>query len=206
MPISLAAAILYATLLAGCSSGPSAVSAPEIDSGDAADQAMDLYDADQNGAIDKTELAKSPPLSAAASSYDANGDGQLTAEEIASRLTALTTSGVNLTGMEITVTHAARPLASAVVRLRPDPMLGDSLPSAEGTTDDYGVVRPAISDEHLPADLAGNSLVYPGLYLVEVTHPTTQIPARYNTATELGLEVDPTSRTGASARFDLKAN
>jgi hypothetical protein len=54
--------------------------------------------------------------------------------------------------------------------------------------------------------MAGAKLMFPGLYLVEITHPQVQLPARYNTATELGCELNPLSREGSSARFDLTSN
>jgi hypothetical protein len=53
------------------------------------------------------------------------------------------------------------------------------------------VPAPYISDDHL---------------CVVITHPTTSLPAKDNEATELGCEVNPSSRDGASARFDLKSN
>jgi len=31
-------------------------------------------------------------------------------------------------------------------------------------------------------------LVQPGLYSVQITHPTRKVPAKFNTATTLGLE------------------
>ena len=48
-------------------------------------------------------------------------------------------------------------------------------------------------------------LVYAGLYSVEITHPQTQLAARYNTSTELGCYIDPAARDATSARFDLRS-
>jgi hypothetical protein len=67
------------------------------------------------------------------------------------------------------------------------------------------VARPTIGDEHVSEKLQGVPLLYPRLYHVEITHADVTIPARYNSATELGAEVDPASRTGTSGRFELEA-
>jgi hypothetical protein len=62
-----------------------------------------------------------------------------------------------------------------------------------------------MDDKELPNDLKGSRLMQPGLYHVEITHPTVTLPSRYNAATELGFEVDPVARGGVSANFDLKS-
>ena len=112
-------------------------------------------------------------------------------------------SQTSLAEMTCRVTLNGRPLTGATVRLRPIEMLGDTLPSAEGITDQQGSVRPSI-DAVLPEDFRETSLVYTGLYRVEITHPRTQLASRYNTATELGCMVDPAARGGISAKFNLE--
>jgi hypothetical protein len=199
-------AILVAFLLAGCSSRPEAPRAPEIDPTEVAAQGMSLYDSNGDGSIDATELEKCPPLKAALASYDANADGKVSAEELSAQLANLYAAGARLASLECFVARGGQPLGGAKVLLRPVSMFGDSLAPAEGQTDEQGNVRPTISRELLPSDMSDLALVYPGLYHVEITHPDATIPERYNTSTELGVEVNPTSRTGTSARFDLKSN
>ncbi len=84
-------------------------------------------------------------------------------------------------------------------------MLTPSIKLAQGVTDESGVALMALGDENLPSDLQGQPLMQPGLFHVEITHPKLALPARYNTATELGFEVDPSQRGGTSARFELKS-
>jgi len=197
-----AAAIL---ILSGCGGAkPAGVRPPSVDADAAGDYALENYDANKDGAIDKGELAaKCPPLAAAMPSYDADSNGQLSREEVVARVTRLYGSGNALLTVDCMVTLDGRPLTGATVRFRPVAMFGDELQPAEGVTDEQGAARPSVTDENLPEDLKGTALMAPGLYHVEITHPQRELPARYNTATELGFEVDPVSRTGTAARFDL---
>ena len=43
----------------------------------------------------------------------------------------------------------------------------------------------------------------PGLYRVEITHPTVTLPAKYNTETTLGREVSGDSLVGVDVHFEL---
>jgi hypothetical protein len=194
------AALLIAAS-AGCG-GSSKPSAASVDPEAAAGRAVELYDANSDGGIDAQEAAsKCPPLAGAFAKFDADSDGKVTSAEISARLGTLSRAAV---GVVCTVTQNGRPLEGAVLKLRPAEMFDDSLLPAQGTTDSLGRATPTVGDEHLPAKLAGMSLMYPGLYHAEITHPQMEIPARYNTATELGCEVDPLSRTGIEVAFDLK--
>jgi hypothetical protein len=83
-------------------------------------------------------------------------------------------------------------------------MFEGSIKPAQGVTDSSGIARMSLAEADLPEDLKSTLLMQPGLYYVEITHPKTALPARYNMATELGFEVDPSQREGTSARFDLK--
>jgi len=200
---ALAAPSIAAALFLGCAQGPAAVEKPNVDASSAAAKAVELYDANGDGALGKDELAKCAPLAQSMANYDANNDGRLTEEEISNRLTQLVGPSAAYVTVDGTVTIDRRPLVGATVKLRPADIFEGELPAAEGTTDELGTARPSIPADRLPADLTDAALVYPGLYHVEITHPQTQLPARYNTATELGWEIDPSSRTGMSARFDL---
>ncbi len=50
---------------------------------------MERYDANHDGAIDAAELAGCPPLVVALARYDMDKNGQLSAEEIETRMTQL---------------------------------------------------------------------------------------------------------------------
>lgn len=183
----------------GCSSPGAAGIHPEA----AAARAMELYDANGDAALDADELKKSPPLAIAVTAYDADSNGRLVANEIAQRLTRLYQSSIDLAEVTIQVTADGQPLSGAVVRLRPAEFMGPGMISAEGITDETGSARPTIAEEEKPAEFRSMPLVQFGPYLVEVTHPERPLPARYNSASELGMDVDPSSRNGLSARFDL---
>ena len=183
---------------------PPAVSAIAINPTTAAASALEAFDGNGDGKLNSEELAKCPPLAQALSSFDANSDGQLSGEEIGARLSRLFGSGSSLLGAECVVLVKGRPLPGAKVVLRPVAFLEGSLQVAEATTDQAGTARPSVGDAHLPANLQGSPLMQPGLYHVEITHPEQSLPAKYNTATELGFLADPISRTGSTATFRLE--
>jgi hypothetical protein len=201
--VALPIAIAGIVTASGCSARGS-IAAPDIDPQAAATKAMEQADANKDGALDKSELSNNPALAAALPTFDVNGDGLLNASEIAAGLTQMYAPRNPLTEMTCTVTRNGRPLAGATVRLQPLEMLGEDVPPAEGVTDQSGTARPAISAELIPEQFKQSPLMYPGLYRVEITHPTIQLPSRYNTATELGCQVNPVARDGMTARFDLK--
>jgi hypothetical protein len=201
---SLAAALLCLAILGCGASRPAAVSKPNVNPADAAAAALEAYDANGDGSLAGDELAKCPPLAQMLAEYDSDGNSQLTAEEISARLTRMFSSGSALMDVSCEVKLAGRPLSGANVKFRPVEMLADGLHPAEGVTDESGAAQLSIGDELLPENLRGQSMMQPGLYHVEITHPQRQLPTRYNTETELGFEVDPFSRGGARATFDLK--
>jgi hypothetical protein len=193
-------------LIVGCTGGSAKAPRAALDPAGAADAAMASYDANKDGALDASELSKCPALAYTLASLDANGDHKLSSDEISQKLSAIQSWGASAMGVPCNVSLDGRPLVGATVNLVPPDIFKDSLFPAKGVTDDQGVAHPTIGDENLAGKLKDIPLVYPGLYAVEIAHPNQQIPARYNTQTELGLLIDPTSREGAGARFDLKSN
>jgi hypothetical protein len=98
-----------------------------------------------------------------------------------------------------------QPLAGATVRLIPDEIL-TNLKAAEGITDPRGYIDFRIPGSDSPG-------VQPGIYRVEVSLKDASgkehIPAKYNSQTELGLEVGAAggqrgSVASASFSLDLK--
>jgi hypothetical protein len=193
--------VLAATCLTSCRSAPNATT---VDPERSAAKAIELYDANRDGALDESELAACPPLAAALSAYDANADGKLTEQEIAERLTRLF-AGPALVELSCNVTLDGRALPDAEMKFRPAEMLTGAVHSAQAVTDVHGHARPTIGKELLPEDYQTSSLLNPGLYTVEITHREKDIPAPYNEASTLGFEVDPAARGGLEARFDLKS-
>jgi hypothetical protein len=203
--ISLAPLVLAPAIL-GCGGGQAAVKSVSLNPSSSAAKAIELYDANADGSLDDSELAKCPALAMSIKQVDANGDHRLNVDEIRGILERIQASGTPLSGAGIQVTLAGRPLAGATVKVTPAEFFEGALPPAEGVTDEQGLAHPTIGDENLPEKLKGSALMYPGLYAVEITHADQQLPPRYNAETELGLLIDPASREGSGGRFDLKAN
>lgn len=198
---SLMVGVLAAALLAagtGCD-GPSRLEPPQLDPQQVGRRALELYDADGDGRLSRSECQSSPPLLAAFDRYDsAPPDGAISAQEIASRIQAMLDTRVGQMPCHCTITLNGQPLADAHVRLVPDDMFGGSIAEARGISSYKGLVRP----ERIDA-AAGTPGVHYGLYRVEITHPNHDLPPQYNSATTLGMEVSPLERDSDSATFAL---
>jgi hypothetical protein len=200
--LTLLALSTLALNIVGCGGAGSSGVSPES----ATAAVLDGYDENKDGALDVEEVTKCPPFAADGISLDSDGDARLSESEISAALNVIFAQSANWAEVTCTVLLDGRPLPNATVRLRPLDALGDALPPAEGETDADGMAKPSVDADQKPSEYSNMPLVRPGLYLVEITHPERQLPNRYNSATELGWKVDPSSRTGASARFDLKSN
>ncbi len=180
-------------LAAGCSRGPGAIQPPNIDADEAAQTAIELNDRDGDGKLTKAELTASPSLAEAASRYDTNGDGALEAGEIDQGLVRLLESETGARSVGFVVVFNGRPLSGATVRLIPEPFLGDAVKGASAATNAAGAGMFDMAAEDRPANAPNVPLVQPGLYKVEVTHPSAQIPPKYNGETTIGIEISHTN-------------
>jgi hypothetical protein len=176
-------------LAAGCSGRPGTIRPADVDADGAAAQAVELYDRNADGQLSKDEWSASPALAAVAMSYDTSADAALTAEEIAAGIAAWKNSGVGARAVPFAVHWNGRPLAGATVRLVPAPFIGDALKAASGQSGPSGAGQLNVAAEDRPRNAPNIPLMQPGLYHVEITHPSTKIPARYNTETSLGIEI-----------------
>ncbi len=131
----------------------------------------------------------SPDLAAAANQYDKNGDGELTVDEIASGIAAWQKTGVGARSLPFGIRLNDQPLAGATVQLVPAAFLGDGMKEASGRTNAGGSGQFNMKPEDRPKNAPNMPLMQPGLYHVVITHPTIKIPAKYNSATTLGIEV-----------------
>jgi EF hand len=173
----------------GCSRGPSAIRPPKVNATAAAAAALEQYDHNGDGQLSKDEWMASPELAAVAKQYDKDNDGQLTADEIAAGIAGWQQAGVGARSVPFAVRLNDKPLAGATVRLIPPPFLGDATKEASGETNSGGSGQFNMKPEDRPANAPNMALMQPGLYRVEVTHPTVKVPAKYNTATTLGIEI-----------------
>lgn len=181
---------LLAALL-GCSgSGPARVAAPSWSPSSFSSTIMSELDKNGDSQIDKTELAAAPGLQFGARFIDTDGNGQLSSDELTARFETYKKLKVGLAAKEFRVIYKGRPLPGAEVKFVPEFFLTDVIEPATGTTDNLGIVRPTVENQPM-------ALMRVGYYRVEVTSPRAQIPAQFNTATKLGVEVpaytsDPT--------------
>jgi hypothetical protein len=172
----------------GCSGRPGRLAPPDIDSDDAADAAIEQLDANGDGQLDEGELAKSPALASAKSRYDADGSGALSAEEIAAGIRRWAEGKMGAVSVPFVVQWNGRPLDGVQVRLTPEPFLGDEAKGGVGEIE-RGVGYLTWAPEDRPSGAPNVPLIPPGLYRVEITHPSIQIPAKYNSSTTLGIEI-----------------
>lgn len=195
---SLVAAIA-ASCVCGCGQVRDQVAAmPSVDPTAAAEQAIEQYDHNHNGSLDEIELAGSPGIFAVRDRYDADGNREISEAEIASRLTAIYAGGTPWVSADCLVLQGGRPLAGAAVHLVPEPFLQDAIQPAIGTTDARGHTTPAAADEKLPENMRGLQIIQPGIYRVDIKHPSIKLPAK-----SLGCEIDPVSRGGTTPVFKL---
>lgn len=201
--------------LVGCSSAPSRVTAPGI-SGSAASDAIAKYDKNSDGALDDEELKAVPALSkdcgtgdasvqGAKSRFDKNGDGKITADEISARIAEWEASKVGLLQYSLQLTLDGRPLEGATVTLVPEDFLGTEIKPATGTTDASGRADLVIAASDLKPNETGLSGMRVGVYKIQVTHPSTNIPAKYNTDTTIGVEVAPDDPDSGRLVLPLKS-
>jgi len=183
MSVTLAA--LATVAVAACSKTPSRVYPPGINP-NAGDDAIKQYDANGDGKIAGEELDKAAGLKGALKNLDTNGDGAVTADEIYARIKAWEESKLGRSSQQVTVSHNGQALGGATVKMIPEKFLGNEVQPASGVTDEHGVAMLNIPPEADPEGIGGMQV---GLYRIEITKPGEDIPAKYNTQTELGVEI-----------------
>jgi hypothetical protein len=186
---------LAAVYLSGC--GPKVVRPPSIPSG-AGERAIAKYDANKDGSLDYQELAKAPGLRAAVPMIkkmvkprhpapDASQlqTAKISAADIDARIDEWKKRGTGRIKIMCLVKRkgSSEPVAGAEVKFVPEDFLGNELPSGAGTTDAKGYAN-IVPSSGKDASLG----MCPGFYRVEITKGG-EIPAKYNTTTELGQEV-----------------
>lgn len=193
MPVRISCAILVCCF-SGCWQGqPKNLEPAPLDPISATRQAMEEFDSDQDGKIDRSELANSPGLKAAVPKADRNKDGVLSEEEISKRLQFFVDSQSALRNFQLTVTVNRKPHDGLEVTLYPESFLASTIEPAVGTTNHLGIAYPMIQFDDPEIVKQGISGVRPGMYRVAVSMLDAKgketIPSKYNTETQLGVEV-----------------
>jgi hypothetical protein len=179
---------VYFTLAVSGCGGLSPVKPPDVDPDEASSAAVAEYDADGDGQLSADELKKLPAIKL--KGVDTDNNDQLSVGELAARLRQWTEGRAGMLSFHCTVTLDGSPLSDAEVLLEPEPFLGDAVKPASGITSNGDAIL-KIDPEMLPSDQRTLRGVQPGVYKVRVTHKSIKIPARYNTETTLGQEILP---------------
>lgn len=191
--------IVSALAVLGCEATPSRVVQDRPDP-QAAANALEMFDADKDGSLLGPELDKAPGLKAAMPQIDADGDGGVSAVEIQARIERWAATKMGRMTVSCLVTRDGSPVPGVEVRLVPEPFLKGTVQTAVGTTDPRGIALPSAPEsEETPRGVG------PGFYRVEITGGDPPVPAKFNTATTLGVEVatDATALLSGSLKFDV---
>jgi hypothetical protein len=192
---------IWATLVtatAGCGSKPARVSVPQFDPPKMAAAALEKNDSNHDGSLSGDELKSAPGLRASLRSVDKNQDGKIDQSEIEQHLESYSLARIGLQSLTCMVTVNGAPVGDAVVDFIPEEFLAEALKPARAVTGATG------SGPVLPVD-GGLPGIAPGIYRVTISKRNGErelMPAKYNSATELGFEVSSASG-GAPAKFDL---
>lgn len=176
--------------LTGCNTGPAAIPPVDVDIDRVVKQLLIDFDADNNGALSRGELAAHPPLAECLSGWRRDQGNEISAQQLRRNLEGVFDRRSSLISATCVVRRNGQPLVGAEVRFVPLPALEDVLPIGTGVTDSDGAAMIAPPREELPPEAPNvPGLMPPGLYVVEVTHPAMKIPEKYNQKTVLGKEV-----------------
>jgi hypothetical protein len=176
-------------VLVGCSRGPGALRPPHIDASAAATAVIKSLDRDGDGKLSRAEWAGSPEIAAIAANYDKNSDGFLESAELIAGFEAWEKARIGARTVPFRVTLNGLPLAGATVRLVPAEFLDNAVKPASAQTGQSGGGQLAMAPNDRPKNAPNMPLVQPGIYRVEITHPSVKIPAKYNSETSLGIEI-----------------
>jgi hypothetical protein len=196
-----AGAILAAS---GCGSGAAAIPSVKVNIDRVVADLLSEYDTNKNGALSRSELAAVPALAECLSRCRRNGNDEVAADNLKATLQRVFDPRTAVLSASCVVRRNGQPLAGANVRFVPLPVFKESLPVGSGVTDVNGFAMIAAAPEDLPSVAPKVALMTPGLYLVEVTHPTVQIPDKYNRQTVLGKEISTETVYSGRLAVDLK--
>jgi hypothetical protein len=200
--------LLALLVFAGCDRKPQRAEVPQHDPAAAAKEAIATYDKNSDGAIAGDELKAVPALvdhpQLPVKLTDKNSDGRITADEIQGRIQAWLDSKVGIMSFHCTVKLDGKPLSGAKVVFEPEAFHKGAVNEATGTTGEDGSAVMAVDQAKLPEHLKGINGMQTGFYKVRITHPSTSVPAKYNTETTLGQEVSSDAVGSINVTFDLK--
>jgi hypothetical protein len=182
---------LLTVAFVGC--GPAAVPAISFSPENSASQAMATYDANKDNKLDAAELKKCPALAdGLLNEMDTNGDKCLDEGEIAARIKSYADSGTRLRDVApLRLLRGGRPVVGATVTLEPEKFMAGSIKPATGVSGESGDVEVKTEGQLYPGAQIGFFQV-----IVSQKDPSGKelIPAKYNSATTVGVEIAPGNR------------
>ena len=181
-------ALAAVTTAIGCFGGPKRASTPDWNVEAITDGCMQQCDEDGDGFISSQELKNAPGLKYCWQQLDTDGDKKLSRAEVLQRFQDYDQLGGGYQSLTCFVMLNGRPLGDAQLRLVPEPFLADYIGEAIGEVYDENT---GIASVESVGEEGGEFGVRSGMYLVEITSPSVQIPAKYNTETTLGVEAAP---------------
>jgi len=184
--------------LAGCS-GETAPTAA-VDPAEAAARAIELCDANKDGALSLDECVTAPGLQSAFTAYDVDGSGTLTATELEQGIGEWSKRPEPIP-VEVRLASGVQPVSNAIVTLQPVPFLADRLPEAEGKTDRSGFTRMHAYDVEFPESMKREYFMFPGLYNVKVT-----VPNQAKEFPVLGAAITQPAIASRAIRIDVARN
>jgi len=197
--VALAAALVV--VCASCRRSPTAPTKAAYDPTAAGEQAIEMFDKNGDELLDDDELRRCPGLAEGKSRADANGDGRLSAQEIAARVQYWLDSRRRVVAAFFEFTMRGQPLAGVDVVLEPESFLAQWIPNARATTNRFGQAS--------PANPGISGAVQMGYYRVKISDQSggkRRIPERYDEETELGVEItDDRPEEDRTIRFDLRS-
>jgi len=188
----------------GCTSSPTAAPKLKVDPAKATEAAFARLDTNGNQQISQEEAAGCPALAGSMQRFDTDGSGQISTDEFEAELTRWVEELTRIVSVRCLVTLDGQPLEGATVKFVPVPFLADGTLPASGKTSVNGSASIGIEGKNLPDDFKRLKGVQLGLYQIEITHPQTMVPEKYNSATTLGCLVTRKT-TDKPVVFNLKS-
>lgn len=177
-------------LFVGCNSGPKRIPAPDVNPAGLTERLIEDFDANGNGTLSTEELNPAPSLVAMFDAYDGDKNNELSSDELEAGLARIFDGKGGITSANCHVTRNGKPVSGATVYFVPEPFLDGAVAVAGGITSADGIADLSVREEDLPPNSPKErGLIQPGLYFIEVTHPTVKIPEKYNKQTTLGSAV-----------------
>jgi hypothetical protein len=202
--IGTACLLALVSIIVGCNYGPAAIPPVNVNVDSVVADLMAEFDRDKNGGLSRTELAAMPAVSDCLSRCRRSSNDEISADDLKRTLRRVFDPRTAVVTATCAVRRNGQPLSGATVRFVPLPVFKDTLPVASGVTDTDGYAMIGAAPEELPNAAPKVALMTPGLYFVEVTHPSVQIPEKYNQKTVLGKEVSTDTVYSGKLGVDLK--